>query len=140
MKKIYLTESQLRGIIKRTIEEQSFFKDGRNPLSRVGDLISGIRGMYRGEGFKYGEHSTALSRFLNRLKKLDVPNEEVMRHLDMLLTRIRNSSMTQERKAALERMITNVKTKFEEYQDELDTTINNIKSGNIQPTQPNITP
>ena len=144
MKKIYLTESQLRGIIKRTIEEQSFFKDGRNPLSRIGDFFGGLRGTYKGEGFKYGEHSTALSRFLNRLKKLDVPNEEVMRHLDMLLTRIRNSSMTQERKAALERMITNVKTKFEEYQDELDTTINNIKSGNIQPpvqpTQPNITP
>ena len=148
MKKIYLTESQLRAIIKRTIEEQSFFKDGRNPLSRIGDFFGGLKGTYKGEGFKYGEHSTALSRFLNRLKKLDVPNEEVMRHLDMLLTRIKNSSMTQERKAALVRMITNVKKEFGDYQDELDTTINKIKSGNIQPpvqppvqqTQPNTTP
>ena len=144
MRKIYLTESQLRGIIKRTIEEQSFFKDGRNPLSRIGDFFGGLRSTYKGEGFKYGEHSTALSRFLNRLKKLDVPNEEVMRHLDMLLTRIINSSMTQDRKDALARMITNVKKEFDEYQSELDTTINNIKSGNIQPpvqpTQPNTTP
>jgi len=131
MRKIYLTESQLRGIIQRTIEEGSFFKDGRNPLSRVGDFFGGLRGTYKGEGFKYGEHSTALSRFLNRLKKLDVPNEEVMGHLDLLLTRIRNSSMTQDRKDALESMITNVKREFKEYQSELDTTINNIKSGNI---------
>lgn len=133
MRKIYLTESQLRGIIKRTIEEQSFFLDGRNPLSRVGDFFGGLRGTYKGEGFKYGEHSTALSRFLKRLKKLDVPNQQVMKHLDLLLTRIKNSSMTQDRKDVLERMITSVKKEFKEYQSELDTTINNIKSGNIQP-------
>lgn len=133
MRKIYLTESQLRGIIQATIEEQSFFLDGRNPLSRVGDFFGGLRGTYKGEGFKYGEHSTALSRFLNRLKKLDVPNQQVMKHLDLLLTRIKNSSMTQDRKDVLERMITSVKKEFKEYQSELDTTINNIKSGNIQP-------
>lgn len=149
MKKVYLTESELREVIHNTIQEesifpkevveralqeQSFFEDGRNPLSRVGDFFGGLKGMYKGEGFKYGEHSTALSRFLNRLKKLDAPNEEVMKHLNKLLTRIQNSSMTQDRKDALERMIQDVIREFNEYQSTLDSTINNIKSGNIQPT------
>ena len=155
MKKVYLTESQLREVIHNTIQEesifqkevverllqeQSFFEDGRNPLSRVGDFIGGVKGMYKGEGFKYGEHSTALSRFLNRLKKLDAPNEEVMKHLNKLLTRIQNSSMTQDRKDALERMIQDVIREFNEYQSTLDSTINNIKSGNIQPPQPTTQP
>jgi len=155
MKKVYLTESQLREVIHNTIQEesifqkevverllqeQSFFEDGRNPLSRVGDFIGGLKGMYKGEGYKYGEHSTALSRFLNRLKKLDAPNEEVMKHLNKLLTRIQNSSMTQDRKDALERMIQDVIREFNEYQSTLDSTINNIKSGNIQPPQPTIQP
>lgn len=154
MKKVYLTESQLREVIHNTIQEesifpkevverllqeQSFFKDGRNPLSRVGDFIGGVKGMYKGEGYKYGEHSTALSRFLNRLKKLDAPNEEVMKHLNKLLTRIQNSSMTQDRKDALERMIQDVIREFNEYQSTLDSTINKIKRGNIQP-QLNIQP
>ena len=158
MKKVYLTESQLREVIHNTIQEesifpkevvervlqeQSFFEDGRNPLSRVGDFFGGLKGIYKGEGFKYGEHSTALSRFLNRLKKLDAPNEEVMKHLNKLLTRIQNSSMTQDRKDALERMIQDVIREFNEYQSTLDSTINNIKSGNIQPqlnVQPTIQP
>jgi len=151
MKKVYLTESELRGVIHNTIQEesifqkevverllqeQSFFKDGRNPLSRVGDFFGGLKGMYKGEGFKYGEHSTALSRFLNRLKKLDVPNGEVMKHLDKLIDRIDKSSMTQDRKDGLKAMIQDVQREFKEYQDELDSTINKIKSGNIQPPRP----
>jgi len=144
MRKIYLTESQLRGVIHNTIEEQSFFKDGRNPLSRVGDFFGGLKGMYKGEGFKYGEHSTALSRFLNRLKKLDAPNEEVMKHLDKLIDRIDKSSMTQDRKDGLKAMIQDVQKEFKEYQDELDSTINKIKGGNIssspRPTPPQPTP
>lgn len=145
MRKIYLTESQLRRVIHNTIEEQSFFKDGRNPLSRVGDFFGGLKGIYKGEGFKYGEHSTALSRFLNRLKKLDVPNEEVMKHLDKLIDRIDKSSMTQDRKDGLKSMIQDVQKEFKEYQDELDSTINKIKGGNIQSNtqsnpQPNTQP
>jgi len=141
MRKIYLTESQLRGVIHNTIEEQSFFKDGRNPLSRVGDFFGGLKGIYKGEGFKYGEHSTALSRFLNRLKKLDAPNTEVMKHLDKLIDRIDKSSMTQDRKDGLKAMIQDVQKEFKEYQDELDSTINKIKGGNIQSNpQPNPQP
>jgi len=141
MRKIYLTESQLRGVIHNTIEEQSFFKDGRNPLSRVGDFFGGLKGVYKGEGFKYGEHSTALSRFLNRLKKLDVPNSQVMKHLDKLIDRIDKSSMTQDRKDGLKSMIQDVQKEFKEYQDELDSTINKIKGGNIQSNpQPNTQP
>ena len=150
MKKVYLTESELRGVIHNTIQEeslfskevverllqeQSFFEDGRNPLSRVGDFFGGLKGMYKGEGFKYGEHSTALSRFLNRLKKLDVPNGEVMKHLDKLIDRRDKSSMTQDRKDGLKAMIQDVQKEFKEYQDELDSTINKIKRGNIQPPQ-----
>ena len=156
MKKVYLTESQLRGVIHNTIEEesmfskevverllqeQSFFEDGRNPLSRVGDFFGGLKGIYKGEGFKYGEHSTALSRFLNRLKKLDAPNTEVMKHLDKLIDRIDKSSMTQDRKDGLKAMIQDVQKEFKEYQDELDSTINKIKGGNIQSNpQPNPQP
>jgi len=60
MKKVYLTESELRGVIHNTIQEesifskevverllqeQSFFKDGRNPLyqNKLNSTINNIK-------------------------------------------------------------------------------------------------
>lgn len=144
MKKIYLTESELRGVINNTISEASFFKDGTNPLSRVGNMLGGLRGMYRGEGYEYGKSLTSLGRFLRKLKKLDKPNTEIIRYLDILSQKIDNSRMSQDKKTALKDLIDSVKTEFTEYQTKLDDVINKISSNNItQPTnnqQPNQQP
>ena len=134
MRKVYLTEGQLRFIIESTIKEQSFFKDGRNPLSRLGDFIGGIKGIYRGEGYEYGASLTSLGRFLQRLKKLDKPNAEVIKHLDMLSQRIDKSSMNINKKDMLKGLIDGVKKEFNDYQAELDNVINTIKTGNLSPT------
>lgn len=134
MRKVYLTEGQLRSIIESTIKEESFFKDGRNPLSRLGDFIGGIKGIYRGEGYEYGASLTSLGRFLQRLKKLDKPNAEVIKHLDMLSQRIDKSSMNINKKDMLKGLIDGVKKEFNDYQAELDNVINTIKTGNLSPT------
>jgi hypothetical protein len=143
MKKVYLTESELRGIINNTISE-AFFTDGTNPLSRVGNMFGGLKGVYRGEGYEYGKSLTSLGRFLRKLKKLDKPNTEIIGYLDILSQKIDKSKMSQDKKTALKYLIDSVKTEFTEYQTELDNVINKISSNNItQPTnnqQPNQTP
>jgi len=131
MKKVYLTESELRGIINNTISEASFFKDGTNPLSRVGNMLGGLRGMYRGEGYEYGKSLVSLGRFLRKLKKLDKPNTEIIRYLGILSQKIDKGQIPQDKKNALKDLIDSVKTKFNEYQAEIDYVINQISSNNI---------
>jgi hypothetical protein len=134
MKKVYLTESELRGIINNTISE-AFFTDGTNPLSRVGNMFGGLKGVYRGEGYEYGKSLTSLGRFLRKLQKLDKPNTEIIRYLDILSTKIDKSKMPQDKKTALKDLIDPVKKEFYEYQAELDDVINKISGNNItQPT------
>ena len=128
MKKIYLTESQLRGIIQATIEEQSFFKDGRNPLSRVRDAISCLKGIYRGEGYEYYSNLSSLQGFVKRLKRLDQPNEEVIKQLGMLITRIDNSKMKPAAKNAIKREINLLITDFGNYRTRLDGLITKLKN------------
>ena len=127
MRKIYLTESQLRGIIQATIEEQSFFKDGRNPLSRVRDAISGLKGMYRGEGYEYYSNLSSLQGFVKRLKRLDVPNEEVIKQLETLKTRVKNSKMTTARKTDIIKYIDELISSFDVYRSKLDAIIRLLK-------------
>ena len=127
MKKIYLTESQLRGIIKRTIEEGSFFKDGRNPLSRVRDAISGLKGIYRGEGYEYYSNLSSLQGFVKRLKRLDQPNEEVIKQLGMLKTRVNSSTMTSARKTKIIKYIDELISSFDVYRSKLDAIIRLLK-------------
>jgi len=144
MKKVYLTESELRGVINNTISEASFFKDGTNPLSRTINMLGGLKGVYRGDGYEYGKSLTSLGRFLRKLKKLDKPNTEIIGYLDILSQKIDKSKMSQDKKTALKYLIDSVKTEFTEYQTELDNVINKISSNNItQPTnnqQPNQQP
>jgi hypothetical protein len=143
MKKVYLTESELRGVINNTISE-AFFTGGTNPLSWVGNMFGGLKGVYRGEGYEYGKSLTSLGRFLRKLQKLDKPNTEIIGYLDILSTKIDNSRMSQNKKTALKDLIDSVKKEFNEYQAELDDVINKISSNTIlQPTnnpQPNQTP
>jgi hypothetical protein len=143
MKKIYLTESELRGVINNTISE-AFFTGGTNPLSWVGDMFGGLKGMYRGEGYEYGKSLTSLGRFLRKLQKLDKPNTEIIGYLDILSTKIDNSRMSQNKKTALKDLIDSVKKEFNDYQAELDDVVNKISSNTIlQPTnnpQPNQQP
>jgi len=128
MKKIYLTESQLRGIIQATIEEQSFFKDGRNPLSRVRDAISGLKGMYRGEGYEFYSNLSSLQGFVKRLKRLDVPNEEVIKQLETLKTRVKNGKMTKARKTQIIKYIDELISSFNVYRSKLDAIIRLLKN------------
>ena len=143
MKKIYLTESELRGVINNTISE-AFFTGGTNPLSWVGNMFGGLKGVYRGEGYEYGKSLTSLGRFLRKLKKLDKPNTEIIGYLDILSQKIDKSKMSQDKKTALKYLIDSVKKEFNEYQAELDDVINKISSNTIlQSTnnqQPNQTP
>jgi hypothetical protein len=131
MKKVYLTESELRGIINNTISEASFFTGGTNPLSWVGNMFGGLKGVYRGEGYEYGKSLTSLGRFLRKLQKLDKPNTEIIGYLDILSQKIDKSKMVQDKKTALKGLIGSVKKEFNEYQAELVDVINQISSNNI---------
>jgi hypothetical protein len=134
MKKVYLTESELRGVINNTISE-AFFTGGTNPLSWVGNMFGGLKGVYRGEGYEYGKSLTSLGRFLRKLQKLDKPNTEIIGYLDILSQKIDKSKMSQNKKTALKDLIGSVKKEFYEYQAELDDVINKISGNNItQPT------
>ena len=143
MKKVYLTESELRGVINNTISE-AFFTGGTNPLSWVGNMFGGLKGVYRGEGYEYGKSLTSLGRFLRKLQKLDKPNTEIIGYLDILSQKIDKSKMPQDKKTALKDLIDPVKKEFNEYQAKLDDVINKISGNNItqstNSSQPNQQP
>jgi len=143
MKKVYLTESELRGVINNTISE-AFFTGGTNPLSWVGNMFGGLKGVYRGEGYEYGKSLTSLGRFLRKLQKLDKPNTEIIGYLDILSQKIDKSKMSQDKKTALKDLIDPVKKEFNEYQAKLDDVINKISGNNItqstNSSQPNQQP
>ena len=83
--------------------------------------------MYRGEGYEYYSNLSSLQGFVKRLKGLDVPNEEVIKQLGMLKTRVNSSTMTSARKTKIIRYIDELISSFGVYRSKLDAIIRLLK-------------
>lgn len=127
-KNLRLTESELKNIIKKIIEEQ---ETNEGPLDYLGDLYRGVKGMKRGYGMDYFRSVSQLDRLIKKLKKLDEPNTKVMDELKQLKSKVSNLNIPQQRKQAVINLIDNSVFHFNKYSDINDQIITQIKTLNI---------
>jgi len=75
------------------------------PLDAIQQISSGLKGVWRGEGYDYFKYLQTLKSMMQNLKKLDKPNQKVMVNLSSLKSKIMSSKMPQQKKDNLVRTI-----------------------------------
>jgi hypothetical protein len=129
MKKIVkLTESDLNRIVKKVINEQ---ENNEGILDNAKDLYRGVKGIKRGYGMDYFQNMSRLENLVKKLKKIDVPNEQVMIELASLRTKVSSLNMPQQRKDALLSLIDNSLYHFKKYSAINDQILSQIKTLNL---------
>ena len=129
MKKIVkLTESDLNRIVKKVINEQ---ENNEGILDTAKDLYRGVKGIKRGYGMDYFQNMSRLENLVKKLKKIDVPNEQVMFELSSLRTKVSSLNMPQQRKDAILSLIDNSLYHFKKYSAINDQILSQIKTLNL---------
>ena len=75
------------------------------PTEGVSDMVSGLKGVWRGEGYDYFKYLSTLKRYMNNLQKLDKPNQKIMNELSSLKNKITSSKMPPQKRDNLIRTI-----------------------------------
>jgi hypothetical protein len=128
MKTIKLTESDLNRIVKKVINEQ---ENNEGILDTAKDLYRGVKGIKRGYGMDYFQNMSRLENLVKKLKKIDVPNEQVMFELSSLRTKVSSLNMPQQRKDAILSLIDNSLYHFKKYSAINDQILSQIKTLNL---------
>lgn len=115
-KNVFVTESQLKFLTEklhqRKLEEGVF--------DSIGNVMQGLKGVWRGEGYDYFKQVSALKNVAKRLKKLDEPNRDIMIELSGLKTKISSSKMPQNKKQNLVNAIDQAINHFQTYSNYID--------------------
>ena len=85
------------------------------PTEGVSDMVSGLKGVWRGEGFDYFKYLNNLKRQMNTLQKLDKPNQKIMNELSSLKNKILSSKMPTQKRDNLIRAIDSAIGHFNSY-------------------------
>ena len=113
---VFVTESQLKFLTEklhqRKLEEGVF--------DSIGNVMQGLKGVWRGEGYDYFKQVSALKNVAKRLKKLDEPNRDIMIELSGLKTKISSSKMPQNKKQNLVNAIDQAINHFQTYSNYID--------------------
>ena len=75
------------------------------PTEGVSDMVSGLKGVWRGEGYDYFKYLSNLKRQMSSLQKLDKPNHKIMTELGSLKNKITSSKMPPQKRDNLIRTI-----------------------------------
>ena len=86
----------------------------------IGNVMQGLKGVWRGEGYDYFKQVSALKNVAKRLKKLDEPNRDIMMELSGLKTEISASKMPQNKKQNLVNAIDQAISHFQTYSNYID--------------------
>lgn len=79
------------------------------------DMIQGLKGVWRGEGYDYFRYLNKLKSNMVNLQKLDKPNHKIMKELVSLKGKISSSKMPQDKKNNLVRSIDAAIAHFNSY-------------------------
>jgi len=112
-KVIRLTESDLKKIVQKVIEEQET-QEG------IGDVFQGLKGVWRGYGYDYYKYYSMLRTLTRKLKKLDEPNTKIMTQLTDLKGKVQASKMPPQSKFDLENAIDEAVNYFQSYSSAID--------------------
>lgn len=85
------------------------------PTEGISDMVSGLKGVWRGEGYDYFKYLSSLKRYMNSLQKLDKPNQKIMNELSSLKNKITSSKMPQQKRDNLIRTIDSAIGHFNSY-------------------------
>jgi len=85
------------------------------PTEGVSDMVSGLKGVWRGEGYDYFKYLNSLKRQMNSLQKLDKPNQKIMNELSSLKNKITSSKMPPQKRDNLIRTIDSAIGHFNSY-------------------------
>lgn len=113
MKTIKLTESDLNRIVKKVLREQE-------QNEGLGGVYSGLKGVWRGDGYDYYKYLHSLRGNIRDLKKLDKPNHKIMGTLDDLVNKMSSSKMDNTKKSNIISAVNAAKSNFENYSRILD--------------------
>ena len=117
MKIVKLTEKDIRLLVKKVLEEQ---EKTENILSPVKNVYSGLKGVWRGDGYDYYKYLSSLRESIKDLKKLDVPNHKIMKTLESLSSKIKMSKMDDRKKNNIIDAIGAAKNHFDSYSKVID--------------------
>jgi hypothetical protein len=85
------------------------------------DSLTGLKGVWRGEGYDYFKYLSSLRRQIQTLKKLDKPNTKIFDNLKKLKQQISGSKMPDDKKNKINGTIDLAFQYFKSYQDALDS-------------------
>jgi seryl-tRNA synthetase len=104
-----------------------------NVLNKIVDpfrnMVTGVKGVWRGEGYDFYKYLSELRNVARDLQKLDQPNNKIMDKLTDLSNKIQNSKMEDRKKRAINAAINKAQGHFEEYSKYIkliETDINKI--------------
>jgi hypothetical protein len=112
-----LTENDLNRIIKKVLEEQEQSEGIFDPIR---DTYTGLKGVWRGEGYDYFKHLSSLSGYIRELKRLDKPNYNIIAKFPDLKNKIMSSKMNDTKKQKLITAIDLAETYFNKYSQAID--------------------
>ena len=113
MRIIKLTESDLNRLVKKVIKEEE-------QNEGIGNVYSGLKGMWRGDGYDYYKYLNSLRGSIRDLKRLDKPNHKIMGTLDDLVNKMSSSKMDNTKKNNIISAVNAAKNNFENYSRILD--------------------
>ena len=116
--------------IKKIIREETSKKQEMDEtiFDPVRDVWSGVKGVFRGEGYSYYKYLSQLKNLSKDLKKLDKPNHNIMSKLNQINNEIQKSKMRPEQKQNIKTIIDNAIHHFNQYSnyiESIETTITN---------------
>ena len=85
------------------------------PTEGLSDMVSGLKGVWRGEGYDYFRYLNNLKRQMDSLQKLDKPNQKIMNELSSLKNKITSSKMPPQKRDNLIRTIDSAIGHFNSY-------------------------
>ena len=113
MKIIKLTEKDISYLVKKVLKEQ----EQNEGLS---DIYSGLKGVWRGDGYDYYKYLNSLRGSIRDLKRLDKPNHKIMGTLNNLVNKMSSSKMDNTKKNNIISAVNAAKSNFENYSRILD--------------------
>ena len=125
---VKLTESDLNRIVKKVLNEQ---ENNEGIFDKAQDIYRGVKGVKRGYGMDYFQNMSRLENLVKKLKKIDVPNEQVMIELSNLRTNVSSLNIPQQRKDAILSLIDNSLYHFKKYSSINDQILSQIKTLNL---------
>jgi len=109
--------------IKSSLHESESNEGIFDPIK---DAYTGLKGVWRGEGYDYFKYLSSLRSQIKTLQKLDEPNKKIFGNLNNLKQKIQSSKMPQQKKDNIENAINLAIQHFDTYQNLINSIENLI--------------